>query len=227
MPEYPVIVREKVIQQNMYYKDQSIVKYTIKYPQFISTHYQVFLDKLNSFYRTRALMYERSNIMNLYQMAMVDYEYSIANDFPVRQSEAYVDFEVTYNQNCAISIYFDQYEYAGGAHGLTIRSSDTWNIKRSKKIELSDLYPQRNKLKDYLAGIIISQIDAGYEPGNSIYFEDYAKLVNENLKINNFYLTPEGVVIYFQQYDIAPYSSGIPTFVIPYQAGGPVAPKCI
>jgi hypothetical protein len=52
------------------------------------------------------------------------------------------------------------------------------------------------------------------------------QLVNENLKVNNFYLTKEGVVIYFQQYDIAPYSSGLPTFVIPYGPGGAVTPRC-
>lgn len=227
MPVYQVIVREKVIQQDMYYKDQIILKYTIKYPQFYSMHFQGFLDKLNSFYRTRAVMYERSNIMNLYQMAMVEYEYSIANNFPVRQFEAYVDFEVTYNANCALSLYFDQYEYAGGAHGLTVRSSDSWNLMRSKKIEMTDLYPQRNNLRDMLIGIIVGQVAAGYNPEESIYFEDYDKLVRETLKINNFYLIPEGVVIYFQEYDIAPYSTGMPTFVIPFSPTGPIAPKCV
>lgn len=227
MPLYQVVVREKVIQQDMYYKNHIILKYTIKYPHFISSYAQTFLDKLNAFYRTRAVMYERSNIMNLYQMAMVEYEYSVANDFPIRQFEAYVDYEVTYNRNCALSLYFDQYEYAGGAHGLTIRSSDSWNIQKSKKIELADLFPVKNHLKEQLAGIIIARIDEGNQKEESIYFEDYAKLVRDTFKINNFYLTPEGLVIYFQEYDIAPYSSGLPTFVIPYSPGGPIVPKCI
>ncbi len=227
MPVYQVVVREKVIQQDMYYKNHIILKYTIKYPQFISIHFQVFLDKLNTFYRTRAVMYERSNVMNLYQMAMVEYEYSIANGYPVRQFEAYVEYQVTYNENCALSLYFDQYEYAGGAHGLTLRYSDSWNLVRSKKIEMIDLYPHRNNLKDMLAGVIIEQIDAANNPEESIYFEDYAKLVRETLKPNNFYLVPEGVVLYFQEYDIAPYSTGFPTFVIPFSPMGPIAPKCI
>jgi uncharacterized protein Usg len=171
-------------------------------------------------------MYERSNIMNLYQMAMVEYEYSIANNFPVRQFEAFVDFQETYNQNCAVSLYFDQYEYAGGAHGLTIRSSDTWNLMKSKKIELNEIFIHRTGLKDYLVGNIIHQIEEENKKGDSIYFEDYAKLVNENLKLNNFYLTPEGVVLYFQEYDIAPYASGLTTFLIPYSSGGATQPKC-
>ncbi len=226
MPNYRVIVRDKVIQQDMYYKNQNIMKYTIQYPQFISMNFQPFLDKLNSFYRTRALMYERSNIMNLYQMAMVEYEYSVSNGFPIRQFEAFVDYQVTYNQNCAISLYFDQYEYAGGAHGLTIRSSDTWNLIKSKKIELNDVFVYRNGLRDYLVETIISQIEEENKQGNNNYFEDYRKLVNENLKLNNFYLTPEGVVLYFQEYDIAPYASGLTTFLIPYASGVATQPKC-
>ncbi|MHB8127481.1 MAG: DUF3298 and DUF4163 domain-containing protein [Mobilitalea sp.] len=221
-----IIVREKVLQQDMYYKNNNIMRYTIKYPKFISDTYQILANKLNSLYRTKAIMYERSNIMNLYQMAMVEYEYSIANNFPVRQFEAYVDYFITYNQNCAISLYFDQYEYAGGAHGLTVRYSDTWDLQKSKRMELSELFPHRTNYRDFVIQAIDKQIETEIANGNSTYFEDYAKLVRENFKANNFYLTKEGVVIYFQQYDIAPYSSGLPTFVIPYGPGGAVIPKC-
>lgn len=223
---YRVIVRERVLQQDMYYKNTVIMRYTIKYPQFISETYQTLTNKLNSLYRTKAVMYERSNIMNLYQMAMVEYEYSIANNYPVRQFEAYVDYTVTYNQNCALSLYFDQYEYAGGAHGLTFRYSDSWNLPKSKRIELAELFPHKGHYRDYLIQTIDKQIEQELAEQSSMYFDNYIQLVNENLKANNFYLTKEGVVIYFQQYDIAPYASGITTFTIPYGPGGATAPKC-
>lgn len=221
-----MLVREKVLQQDMYYKNNIIMRYTIKYPHFISDTYQTLANKLNSLYRTKAVMYERSNIMNLYQMAMVEYEYSVANNFPIHQFEAYVEYYITYNQNCALSLYFDQYEYAGGAHGLTVRYSDTWNLPKSKRIELADLFPQRDNYRDFVIQAINNQIENAVAEGNSMYFENYEQLVNDNFKANNFYLTREGLVIYFQQYDIAPYASGIPTFVIPYGPGGPIPPKC-
>jgi hypothetical protein len=223
---YQIIVREKVLQQDMYYKNNNIMKYTIKYPQFISETYQTLANKLNSLYRTKAVMYERSNIMNLYQMAMVEYEYSVANNYPIRQFEAYVDYYITYNQNCVLSLYFDQYEYAGGAHGLTVRYSDTWNLPKSKRIELSELFPHRAHYRDFVIQIIDKQIECQMAEEGSMYFENYAQLVNENFKTNNFYLTREGLVIYFQQYDIAPYASGLPTFVIPYGPCGAIPPKC-
>ena len=222
-----VIVREKVLMQDMYYKNNLVMHYTIKYPQFISETYQTIANKLNSLYKTKAVMYEKSNIMNLYQMAMVEYEYSVANNYPIRQFEAFVDYTITYNQNCIVSLYFDQYEYAGGAHGLTVRYSDTWSLCKSKRIELAELFPHRSHYRDYVMQMIDLGIEHELEQNNSMYFENYQQLVKENFKANNFYLTKEGVVIYFQQYDIAPYASGLPTLLIPYGPNSAVIPRCL
>lgn len=223
---YQMIVREKAIQQDMYYKNHLIMQYTIKYPKFLSETYRILANKLNSLYRTKAVMYERSNVMNLYQMAMVEYEYSVANNYPIHQFEAYVDFTVTYNQNCALSIYFDQYEYTGGAHGLTIRSSDTWDLQASRRMELSDFFPHQKDDKEYIIQLITKQIETQIAEGNAMYFDNYEQLVYNSFKANNFYLSKEGLVIYFQQYDIAPYAAGLPTFVIPYGPGGAIQPRC-
>ncbi len=48
------------------------------------------------------------------------------------------------------------------------------------------------------------------------YFDNYPPLVAGTFNKNSFYCTDEGIVVYFQQYDIAPYSSGIPEFPLPY-----------
>lgn len=223
---YQMIVREKMIQQDMYYKNHLILKYTIKYPKFISQSFHTLTHKLNTLYHTKAVMYEKYNVMNLYQMAMVEYEYSIANNFPIHQFEAYVAFTVTYNQNCALSLYFDQYEYTGGAHGLTIRTSDTWDLERSRRMELSDFFPNREDVKEFVTQTVIMQIKEQIAQGNDMFFEDYPKLVATTFKANNFYLTKDGVVIYFQQYDIAPYAAGIQTFTIPYGPGEAMQPRC-
>ncbi len=226
MEGYQMIVREKVIQQDMYYKGHLILSYTIKYPKFVSSEFQTLSYKLNTLYRTKAVMYEKSNVMNLFQMAMVDYEYSVMNQYPIHQFEAYVTFAVTYNQNCVLSLYFDQYEYTGGAHGLTTRTSDTWDLLGSRKMELADFFPNRSDVKEFIIQTVIQQIEVQLAQGNAMYFDDYKKLVEESFKINNFYLTNKGLVIYFQVYDIAPFATGIPTFVIPYGPGGAMMTRC-
>lgn len=226
MHTYRILVKEKILQQQMFYKNQVIMTYTIKYPYFIATVFQTLLNKLNSFYKTKAIMYERSNIMNLYQMAMVEYEYSKTNNFPIRQFEALVDYKVTYNENCTLSLYFDQYEYTGGAHGLTIRYSDTWDLLKSRRMDINELFGVDLNYQDFIYQEIIKEIEDKIGSDEYMYFDDYHKLVKDNFKPNNFYLDKEGVVIYYQAYDIAPYASGIPTFTLPYRNSFINEPKC-
>lgn len=61
-----------------------------------------------------------------------------------------------------------------------------------------------------IEGQIIEQLKTSPQS----YFDDYAKLVAKTLNLNSFYLTQDGVVLYFQQYDIAPYAAGFPEFMI-------------
>lgn len=221
-----VIVKENIIQKKLYYNKQMLMSYTIKYPTFISEKYSSYMKKLNAIYKTKMFLYQSFSIMKLYKMAIEEYEYSIANGFPVRTYEAIIDYTVTYNQNCALSLYFDKYEYTGGAHGNTIRTSDSWDLEDEKSIKLIDLFPQNILYEEYIFKIVNEQIVNQIDAGNNIYFENYQQLMIENFDKDNFYLTEEGVVIFYQQYDIAPYSSGILTFTIPYSDGIVVPPIC-
>ena len=215
-----IFVTKNVITQEMHYKDQVILKYTIYYPHLLSKHNLLILDQINAYYRTKAMMYINKNIKNLYQQAMVDYEYAKANQFPVRQYEIYADFYVTYNRDCILSFYFDRYEYTGGAHGSTVRTSDSWNIALCKPISLTDLFPSGVNVREYYIRAVTEIIRQESQSDFMIYFDDYEELVNRYLNLSNFYLTYDGVVIYFQQYEIAPYATGIPEFLIPYSADG-------
>ncbi|HPU62931.1 MAG TPA: DUF3298 and DUF4163 domain-containing protein [Mobilitalea sp.] len=211
--------------QEMHYKEQVILTYTVYYPYLSSAYNLLILEQINAYYRTKAMMYINKEIKNLYLQAMVDYEYALANQFPFRQYEVYADFTVTYNRDCILSFYFDRYVYTGGAHGSTVRSSDSWNLACSRPLSIADLFPAGTDIREYYIMEIIKQIKN--EPQNEImmYFDDYENLVRQNLNMNNFYLTDEGVVIYFQQYEIAPYASGIPEFLIPYSADGAALPE--
>lgn len=227
LPGNRVIVYDRVLQQDMYYKGIVILSYTVRYPYFISNRYQITLDKLNHYYRTRAYMYVKTDIMKLYQMAMVEYENAVANNFPIRPFDIITVYEVTYNRDCVLSLYFDKYEYTGGAHGMTIRTSDSWNITCSSPIGIDDIFLITDDINAYVIGVIVEQIDqeAKAEAESFPYFEDYANLVKENFNPKNFYLNDRGVIIYFQHYEIAPYSSGISEFLLPYGLGGATRPR--
>lgn len=200
------------IKDDMKFNGVTVLKYNIEYPEFKSTHYQLSLALINKHYKFKALEYQKHCKNELYKSAVEQYKYDVANNFPIRVFEALVSFNSTYNSACIISNYFDQYEFTGGAHGNTIRSSQTWNLQSSSKLSLSQLMTCSPDYKAY----ILSQVKKQIQKDPSIYFEDYEKLIVETFNQNSFYCKPQGIVIYYQQYDIAPYSSGIREFLLPY-----------
>ncbi len=201
-----------VISEEMKYDDVTVLNYRIEYPEFVSDNYKKSIRAVNQFYKGEALALQNNFRTKLYRMAVEQYLDDIKNGFPVHVFEALQTFEVTYNKACIISLYFDNYRYTGGAHGLTVRTSQTWNLKTGKMLKLRELYKCSDNYKSYIKKKIIEQI----RENPDIYFVNYEELVEQTFDVNNFYCTPQGVVVYFQQYDIAPYASGIREFLLPY-----------
>ncbi len=200
----------------MYHKNVLVMKYNINYPWFEEANFTQQLLKINQQYATKAIAYQQFCEMSLYRSAVEEYEYSLKNGIPVRVFEAVVNYTVTYNKDCTLSLYFDRYEFRGGAHGTTIRLSDTWDVRDAHRIMLEEIYPA---YKLYITDIISGEITAQMKIGSVWYFDDYPKNVEQHFDPESFYLKPAGLVVYFQEYEIAPYSSGIPEFTIPYSSG--------
>ena len=152
----------------------------------------------------------------LYRQAVQEYRDSLKNGYPFRPYEAELNYETTQNADCFFSQYRDRYEYTGGAHGSTLRFSDTWNLKTGRRLALEDLFMPGENYRMLLTEQILRQAEANLEQNPGIYFDDYPSLIVKFFAPENFYLTPDGLSIYYQQYDIAPYSTGIVVFSIDY-----------
>ncbi|MDR2046423.1 MAG: DUF3298 and DUF4163 domain-containing protein [Clostridiales bacterium] len=129
-----------------------------------------------------------------------------------------ISYKVTYEQNGVLSFYRDEYVYKDGdAHGLTTRTSKTVDLNDCKTLTLDDFFKTR-KERGALLDAITRQAEQNAKSNSVVYFENYKRLIKEKFKPDNFYLSGDKVVIYYQQYDIAPYSSGIIEFSVPYKA---------
>ena len=125
-------------------------------------------------------------------------------------------YTATYNENCFLSSYNDDYAYTGGAHGTTFRQSDTWNLENGKLVPLSYFFYGKPNYKADIINEINNQIAKELEVDQGKYFDNYTELVNQYFDPKNYYLSPLGLEIYFPLYSIAPYSTGIATFTIPF-----------
>lgn len=205
---------ENTFERELYYKNTVILKYTIKYPRIINN--SIGANRFNRFNYEKAIKLKHYSENELFKEAKELYDYNVSNGYPVMMYEVFLDYTITYNQNSIVSLYSDEYIYSGGAHGNTIRSSQNWNINFGRQFSLESLFDNDcNYILDILKDIN-NQIEQQIANGSNQYFENYCSLVLNTINLNNFYLNPGYITIFFQQYDIAPYSSGIPSFNIQY-----------
>ncbi|MDD3693306.1 MAG: DUF3298 and DUF4163 domain-containing protein [Oscillospiraceae bacterium] len=180
--------------------------------------------RINRRFSSQAVAFLRRASIVLYRQAVQQYQDSIVSDFPFRQFDAAMHFDITYNSNCHLSSFNDRYEYTGGAHGSTLRRSDTFSLKTGQRLPLMSFFPRGSNYRGMLLGQILMQADENMQQ-DPIYFDDYRTLIVKHFNPESYYLTDEGINIYYQQYEIAPYASGIIVFTIPYSVAG-TAPSC-
>lgn len=203
---------ENVFEKELYYKNTVVLKYVIKYPKILNN--SVSAIRFNIFNYQTAINLKHYAETALFKEAKELYDFNVSNGYPIMVYEIISDYTITYNQNSIVSLYSDEYVYSGGAHGITTRSSQNWSINLGKQFSLSTLF---NNDCNYVLNIlkeINSQIEQQMGDGSNQYFDDYCSLVLNTIDLNNFYRGSDYITIFFQQYDIAPYSIGIPTFNI-------------
>lgn len=124
----------------------------------------------------------------------------------VWQSEKYVSTK-TGNDN-----------YFGGAHPNFLLYSASFRLTDGKLMALSDFFTiPGDEVIDLLAGLIYEQTSTILdETGTYLLYDCTEEMIRGTFLPEHYYLTEEGLVLYFQPYDIAPYAVGLPQFLIPY-----------
>lgn len=208
-------IEKKIIKGELKYKNTVILTYKIEYPQMIFSKYTRGKEIFNNYNKKKAFELEQYVKTDLYENAKEVYEYNKANGYTVMVYEVISEYHITYNEGFIVSLYQDEYQFTGGAHGNTIRTSQNWNLKEASIMPLSYFFPNNPYYIIDILKEINNQIKTQIEEGTNQYFENYCELVLETFNLNSYYITQKAIIaIYFQQYDIAPYSSGIPVFLI-------------
>ena len=121
-----------------------------------------------------------------------------------------------------ITYYYHTYDYGGGAHGYTTEVGFTFRKSDGRQIPLiaDTESPQLASLiKEGVRGFFSGDAEKPYtdeELLEYLFAEDVDDLDKIPLPANPPYLTKTGLVMLYTQYEIAPYSSGIITFEIPF-----------
>lgn len=114
------------------------------------------------------------------------------------------DYKVKLNDHRYLSILQSIYTYSGGAHGTTIRYSLTLDKKTGAPVVLSDLFDSE--------AYLYTLNDYASQQNKDIYLYEPVKITGQE----SFYLTDNELVIYYQQYEVAPYAAGFVEYHFPY-----------
>lgn len=207
-------IKVNTAEKELYYQGEVILKYRIEYPEIVRSIYQEGIRVFNHENRKAALELKEFAEGELYEEAKQTYEYNKQNGYPTMVYELIHECNITYNRDKLLSLYCDEYTFTGGAHGSTVRKSQNWDLELARQIPLQAFSKGNTYFIIDILKQINSQIAKQIEEETGVYFPEYCQLVLETFNLESFYLTPKGIIIFFQQYDIAPYSSGIPEFLV-------------
>jgi hypothetical protein len=133
--------------------------------------------------------------------------------------EAVGNYKTTVNVKGILSLRFEDYFYPEmAAHGVTGVSSATLNLKTGHEYEIYQLFCKGSNYQAVLNQIIQGQIVAQQIP----LLKPFTGVCPDE----DYYLTPESLVIYYQPYEYTPGAYGVLEFSIPYaQLTGIIDPE--
>lgn len=116
--------------------------------------------------------------------------------------------------NRIVSFRISEEEYAGGAHGSTYDYGLTFDAQTGKELTLSDLGDVKEDIKAYINDVIAQDSYIAED----IITDDYETIVNEAIDSeSSWYLTGNGVVVIFNEYELLNYAAGDYVVTIPYE----------
>lgn len=115
-------------------------------------------------------------------------------------------YEIKNNQRGILSLSLINYAFSGGAHGLTLIRSLTFDIETGKLYSLQDLFKPNADYVGRLSEIVREQIRIRDIP----VFEEFTEIRPDQ----DFYIADKSLVLYFPLYEITPYAYGFPYFPI-------------
>lgn len=120
--------------------------------------------------------------------------------------EMVASFEIKNNQRGILSLNLIVYSFTGGAHGMTIVKSLTFDTKTGRKYALKDLFKVGSDYEKTLSDIIQKDI---------VKWDIQLLGKFEGIRPDqDFYIADTSLVVYFQLYEITPYVWGFPYFPI-------------
>jgi len=206
------IITERILEE-LTSEGVTMVTVSIDYPIVTGVDKKA-LKRINAFYGHQAVALLRHVKKRIMSAAIAEYSHSLAKSTPFKPFEVSASFVVTYDGDDILSIYRDVH-IRGGGYRASKRKSETWDTVYGWFVELTSFFPSGENYRKVLIKSAIKTVEKQRRTGANSYFENFQKLIRKNFSPHNFYITDEGITIFFNETTIAPRAEGILVFVLP------------
>ena len=110
--------------------------------------------------------------------------------------------------------------YSGGSHPNSVQTAYNLDIENQRLLHLEDVILE--EAAPELAKLVRARVDEKFtmiDGGNGL-FEDYGDIIDNSMVYGNmtpyWYMNNEGLVIFYNQYELGPYAAGIIKAELPY-----------
>lgn len=212
-------IERKVHTETVRDEKDGTVLLTLKmtYPQIKNPENNAGISKINEYYGKQYDEFRNRVMLDGLRMARGDKEAARNSGFEFRPHAYERDMEMDYNANNLLSVVNLQYENTGGAHPNSCWLSDTFDVTTGKKLSLADILGgSREEALEKVYQTVLEQIKKTEGTEEFVYQDNYPENVRNSFSENDFVLTSNSLMVYYQPYAIAPYAAGIPKFELPY-----------
>lgn len=189
-----------IIKKEFYQATEDTSAYVrIFYPQISNLNNQSVQNKINSLLET-----EFMQAKNWFNDFIADTDY--ISEFPPDWVFSFeTDFRVTLNNADFLSLVLDYYEYTGGAHGNYYSIGYNIRLSDGEILTLKDILKPNSlqALSEFCVEEILNMFDAN-SLNDAGFFEDDLDISDDQ----DFYITPDALVIQFDPYEVAPFAMG-------------------
>ncbi len=198
------------------FEEESVLKATLSIPLLPSKPRA--LRRVGAYYQRLAQVFRERWEGELYQASCCALAEARARSRPFRPWEVRLAPSLVYLEGDLLSICIDVWERTQEPYPSLGRTGTVWDLRDGRPLALKELLGGFSRTS--LLSRLEEQIAARLSTGESLYYEEYPRRLSRFFRPDRFYLTPEGVVLYFPLQSLAPRAEGLPTFFLPRAPGG-------
>lgn len=180
--------------------------------------------RIRRYYQLQCRSFLRYCERFLLPLAKAEYRAALSVSAPLTVFRAELRYQVTYNEGGLWSLYTQSRETLRPGQTLVHRRGDTWDLSAGYPVPLGDFFPPRSPWKRQLLALAATEIERQEAAGTARYHDGWRRKLRRSFNAQNYYLTAEGLAVFFPMHAVAPAIEGIPTFILPYGKGGLWAP---